>query len=247
MNFLELISPMTPKEFIGKAGNNESFCIKGEKNKFDNLITLQEIENTLNNGCNLNIPIQIIKDGGRREYIQKNVKWSKMAIKKSKIKKLLEEKHSFLMMNQTQINNKVANLIDNIESTFNNSAADLHLYVSPKTMSTGYLAHRDRPQHKIYMQVIGKTSWTIYDFNENLSDDVPAIEEKDENKYLKEKMTILLEPGDLIYMPPNTFHKVRNENGPRVSFSIPFVIFKERIERMDRAYIPFKKIFESSL
>ena len=49
MNFLELISPMTPKEFLEKAGNNESFCIKGEKNKFDNLITLQEIENTLNN------------------------------------------------------------------------------------------------------------------------------------------------------------------------------------------------------
>ena len=55
----------------------------------------------------------------------------------------------------------------------------------------------------------------------------------------------MLEPGDLLYMPPDTFHKVRNEDGPRVSFSIPFVIHKENIQRMDRTHIPFKEIFES--
>ena len=79
MNFLELISPMTPKEFIEKSSMNESFYIKGHENKFDNLITLDEIEKTLNNGCNINAPIQIIKDGGRAEFIQKNTKSPKSA------------------------------------------------------------------------------------------------------------------------------------------------------------------------
>ena len=246
MNFLELISPMTPKEFIEKSSMNESFYIKGHENKFDNLITLDEIEKTLNNGCNINAPIQIIKDGGRAEFIQKNTKWSKLAIKKTIVKKLLEEKHSFLMCNQSQINPSVAKLIDTIEATFNNAAADLHLYISPKTSSTGYLAHRDRPAHKIYMQVIGKTNWKVYNHNNNLPDEVPAIEEKDEEQYLTKKIDVTLNPGDLLYMPPDTFHKVRNEDGPRVSFSIPFIIFNEKIEKMDRTYIPFKDIFESN-
>ncbi len=89
--------------------------------------TLEEIEHTLNNGCNINSPMFIIKDGKRQYYIQQNLKWSQVALRKSVIKKLLEEKHSFMMMNQTQINKKVSELIDTIESTFTNSHADLHL------------------------------------------------------------------------------------------------------------------------
>ena len=60
-------------------------------------------------------------------------------------------------------------------------------------------------------------------------------------------MTIELNPGDLLYMPPNTFHKVRNFNEPRISFSIPFNKVDNTFKKMDRTHIPFKELFESNL
>ena len=51
MNFKKLIEPFKLEKFLLKYKNNESFIIKGHKDKFSNLITLEEIEYTINNGC----------------------------------------------------------------------------------------------------------------------------------------------------------------------------------------------------
>ena len=246
MEFKDLIKPKNIDEFMQKFNDAETFVIKGNKNKFIDLITLEEIENVVNNGCNFSTPLEIIIDGGRKFYVDKNIPWTQFATNKSTIKDLLEKKHSFLMRNQSQINSKVSELITSIEETFN-FAADLHLYVSPVTSVSGYDAHRDRPQHKIYLQVIGKTNWTIFNYNKDLPDDVSAVKADDEGKYLEESITIELEPGDLLYMPPDKFHKVRNYNEPRISFSIPFNKVDDKFKKMDRTHIPFKKIFESNL
>jgi len=246
MEFKDLIKPKNIDEFMQKFNDAETFVIKGNKNKFIDLITLEEIENVVNNGCNFSTPLEIIIDGGRKFYVDKNIPWTQFATNKSTIKDLLEKKHSFLMRNQSQINSKVSELITSIEETFN-FAADLHLYVSPVTSGSGYDAHRDRPQHKIYLQVIGKTNWTIFNYNKDLPDDVSAVKADDEGKYLEESITIELEPGDLLYMPPDKFHKVRNYNEPRISFSIPFNKVDDKFKKMDRTHIPFKKIFESNL
>ena len=82
---------------------------------------------------------------------------------------------------------------------------------------------------------------------ESLPENINALKEEDEIKYLKESMTIELKPGDMLYMPPDTFHKVRNHNEPRISFSIPFNKVEEKFKKMDRTHIPFKQIFESNL
>ena len=126
MNFEELIKPKTTVEFMEKFNNSETFVIKGNNNKFNDLITLEEIESTINNGCNFSTPLEIIIDGGRKYYVEKNIPWTQFATNKSQIKELLEKKHSFLMRNQSQINSKVAALITSIEKTFD-FAADLHL------------------------------------------------------------------------------------------------------------------------
>ena len=246
MKFIDLIKPLELEEFLEKFNNKETFVIKGNQRKFTDLITLDEIENVVNNGCNFSTPIEIIEGGGRKFYIQKDIPWTQFATQKSAIKKLLENKHSFLMRNQSQINSKVASLITSIEDTFN-FAADLHLYVSPVTSGSGYNAHRDRPQHKIYLQVFGKTNWIIFNHEKGLPENINALKEEDEIKYLKESMTIELKPGDMLYMPPDTFHKVRNHNEPRISFSIPFNKVEEKFKKMDRTHIPFKQIFESNL
>ena len=90
------------------------------------------------------------------------------------------------------------------------------------------------------------THWKIYKMVKEMPEETTDVEEKDETVYLEEEKKFTLEPGDLLYMPSGTFHKVRNEEGPRVSFSIPFIIQEEETEYMDRTYIPFKELFDTS-
>ena len=64
---------------------------------------------------------------------------------------------------------------------------------------------------------------------------------------ITQEMEFVLEPGDVLYVPPGKFHNVRNTHGPRVSFSIPFVVYVDsKKPRMDRTYIPFRAIFEDA-
>lgn len=246
MQFPELISPMPENEFMERFHRDETFVIQGNKEKFSGLITLDDIEHKLNEGCNTNMPIQLIQDGVRKPLIDQNVAWSPFAVKKSEVKKLLEDKHSFMMMNMSQINRKVAELIDGIEAHFDDMCADLHLYVSPMGQATAYNAHRDRPQHKIYLQVVGETTWQIFSLKQPIGEKATAITDAGEEKFLKVEKEFTLTPGDLLYMPPNVFHKVRNYAGPRISFSIPFKPNVANNNKMDRSYIPFKSIFEAA-
>jgi ribosomal protein L16 Arg81 hydroxylase len=249
MDFLTLIQPLSIEEFAAKVKARETFVMQGEgRRDFSELLSLDEIETALNNGCNVNKPVEIIGGGVRRAYIDRNIAWSEIAVRKAEVKSLLEGGHSFLMMNMTQINPKVAALIDAIETRFKGARADLHLYISPTDDGTGYRAHRDRPQHKIYLQVIGKTSWQIFDHSAELPDQAGNVVEADEERYLTKVMEFTMRPGDVLYMPPARFHKVRNHHGPRVSFSIPFVVNLDgKAGRMDRTHIPFRAIFENAM
>lgn len=249
MDFLALIRPLTIEEFAAKVIARETFVIPGEGQRdFSDLLSLDEIEVALNNGCNIATPVEIIGNGVRRAYVDSNVAWSRVALRKAEIKSLLESGHSFLMMNMSQINPKVAALIDAVETRFRGARADLHLYVSPMDDGTGYHAHRDFPQHKIYLQVMGNTSWQIFDHSPDLPQQAVNVEEADEGRYLTKVMEFTLTPGDVLYMPPGRFHKVRNHHGPRVSFSIPFVVNLDgKAGRMDRTHIPFRSIFETAM
>jgi len=153
------------------------------------------------------------------------------------------------MMNMSQINPRVAELIDGIEGIFadRNLHADLHLYVSASRDASGYNAHRDRPQHKLYLQVIGATDWQVFDTRPGVTEDVVAVPAEQEADTLEPKAGFTLNPGDLFYMPPGVFHKVRNRGGPRVSFSIPFAPARPGQKRVDRRHIPFRAMFEQEL
>jgi ribosomal protein L16 Arg81 hydroxylase len=249
MDFTKLIQPLTMPEFAAKVTARETFVMSGEgRRDFSDLLSLDEIETALNQGCNVNKPVEIIGGGVRQACIDTKVAWSPVALRKAEIKKLLESGHSFLMMNMSQINPKVAALIDAIEAQFKGARADLHLYISPTDDGTGYHAHRDYPQHKIYLQVIGRTSWQIFDDSPDLPKDAVNVADADEAKYLTKVMEFTLQPGDVLYMPPARFHKVRNHHGPRVSFSIPFVVNLDgKAGRMDRTHIPFRAIFENAM
>src|SRR5690606_5990557 len=117
-------------------------------------------------------------------------------------------------------------------------------YISPKKGASAYNAHRDFPQHKLYLQVIGSTHWQVFKSKQALQDDVRSVTAEGEEKLLERVADFELVQGSAFYMPPAVFHKVNNPYGPRVSMSIPFIPSAEGVKRMDRSYIPFKEIFE---
>ncbi|MEM7194443.1 MAG: sulfotransferase [Pseudomonadota bacterium] len=248
MKFTDLIAPMELETFADKFNKGERFVIRGAPDKFEGLITLDEIETRMNDGCNVSSPLEIIHDGKRQALVDKNLSWAGLALQKTRISQLLEQRHSFLMMNMSQINPRVGELIDTVERTFAsaNMRADLHLYISPDAGASAYNAHRDYPQHKIYLQVIGKTRWQVFKTRSDLSLDIRAFEAKDEAKHLELEKEFVLNPGDMFYMPPAVFHKVHSVDGPRVSFSIPFNQVGHD-NYMDRRHIPFKQIFLDAL
>jgi ribosomal protein L16 Arg81 hydroxylase len=244
MDFDTLIAPLSRDEFMSRYRRGDCFVIRGTPEKFLHLISLEDIEHRLNDGCNLNHPPQIIEDGSRRPLMHSKVAWSSIAVDKGAFLDRLRNGKSFMMPNLSQINPRVAALIDGIENALaDDMRADLHLYVSSRAAASAYNAHRDYPQHKIYLQVMGTTEWRVYHHEPDLDDEVRAVKTGEEERYLEEAACFSLEPGDLFYMPPAVFHKIRNSGGPRVSFSIPIV--PAGGQRMDRTYIPFKEIFEA--
>jgi len=178
----KILEDTTVEEFKAKMDNSETFVIKGNKDKFKDLITLDEIERVINNGCNWNTPVSIIYHGARQLYIAGDVAWTPQALNKTKVKEMIEANNSFMMMNQSQINKQVAKLVTSIEDEFN-MFGDAHIYVSPSAEATGYKAHRDRPQHKIYLQIEGTSNWQIFDYN-NLDEEVSYLEETSSSKLL---------------------------------------------------------------
>lgn len=246
MNIADLLAPLTLSEFNAKIFGKTSVAITRKSNPFAHLLSLEEIEERLNDGCATLTNLSLIGEDGTKMPFEstynyaKQVYWSPFAMKKEFVLDKLVTHHSFVMHNMTQINRRIAELADSIESAFPDFHTDLHIYVSPRPGATAYNVHRDSPQHKFYVQLIGSTNWTIY---KGRAEPV-AMSIEDAEKNLEIDFRTELTPGSVIYMPPDTFHHVTNGNGPRVSLSFPFIHDPTRA-RMDRRHIPFKSIFET--
>jgi len=246
MTFIDILAPITLDEFKATCFGKRSVAITRKSNPFPTILTLDEIEQKLNDGCATLTNLGIIGEDGRKmslETVYNNaaqLRWSPFAMKKRFVLDKLTNRHSFVMHNMTQINRHIAEIADSIEAEFPDFHTDLHIYVSPRPSATAYNVHRDSPQHKIYLQLIGTTNWTIY--KGKAEPKAMTLAEADKN--LSVDFRTELTPGSALYMPPDTYHHVTNGNGPRVSLSFPFIYDPSRV-RMDRSHIPFKTIFET--
>ena len=245
MNIADILAPLTLSEFKTKFFGKRSVAITRVSNPFPAILTLDEIEQKLNDGCATVTSLGIIGEDGIKmplDAVYNNaaqIRWSPFAMKKRFVLDKLQNRHSFVMHNMTQINRHIADIADSIEAEFPDFHADLHIYVSPRPSATGYNVHRDSPQHKIYLQLIGTTYWTVY--RGIAESNAMSLAEAD--KHLEVDFRSELTPGSVLYMPPDTYHHVTNGNDPRVSLSFPFIHDPSRV-RMDRTHIPFKSIFE---
>ena len=243
-----LLSPLTLDDLKEHYADGRCFVVEGKENKFEGLVTLDDIERRLNDGCNASVFAQAIKDGNRRADVDANVGWSPGSLRKAELLSDIQSGHSFMMANSSQVSKGLSALCDQLEAFFSDDHvhADVHLYVSMDDSGNSYNAHRDLPQHKLLVQAIGSANWQLFDAKKEIPNNIMAMTPETQDEYLELASEFTLSQGDLLYMPPGVFHKVVNVPGPRVSVSIPFYSMPAA-NRMDRTHIPFAKMFEASL
>jgi hypothetical protein len=113
------------------------------------------------------------------------------------------------------LNDNFKSLVSDIQKTFP-VACDIHIYGS-KGNSSSFEPHSDRPNNFI-IQAAGDTDWIV--FKNKISSILPFNHYKLEKEVLTPELEVTLSPGDLLYIPPKTYH-VALPSMPRLSMSIP--------------------------
>lgn len=239
---------MLTKELQAHYDESKCLVLEGPADKFHGLVSPEDIEVRLNDGCNASTFVQSIKDGGRKADVDSACVWSPASLRKTEFTASINADQSFMMANSSQITPRMAELIDQIEAFFSADQvhADVHLYCSLSGRGNSYNAHRDLPQHKILLQAYGDTNWQLFNAIKEVPPHITAIPVDEQDEWLELVSEFTLTQGDLLYMPPGTFHKVVSVEGPRISISIPFYSMPEATQ-MDRSFIPFADLFRKNL
>jgi len=247
MHFIDWFAPLTIDEFRQMFGRRAFAATAARPPKTD-LLTIRTLEERINDGCATACRLGVIGPGGLKlEPLEVysppgEHHWAFTPLRKARVADWLAAGYSLVMHNMTHITAEVAQVVSSIEDTFAEYHADLHVYLSPRAHATGYRVHRDTPQHKIYIQQIGTSHWTVY----RGADPRISMTPEEASHALAVDFTVSLGPGGAIYLPPDTFHHVISADGPRVSLSFPFVHAPTK-RRVDRTPINVRQYFDSQL
>ena len=123
---------------------------------------------------------------------------------------------TFIILSCCVLNANLKSLISDIQETFP-VACDIHIYGSKGTNSNPFEPHSDRPNTFI-IQAIGDTDWIV--FKNRIGSVLQYHNHPPEKEALIPALEVTLSPGDLLYIPPRTYH-VALPSMPRLSMSIP--------------------------
>jgi ribosomal protein L16 Arg81 hydroxylase len=247
MEVSDLLRPFTPKDFKANIFDHKAVLLRKNEGFPLNLLTVDEIEAALNNGANLSHSVRGISKNGTKMtpqmFYQPSFQ-SSFVLNKKLINEFMEEGNTFIVHNCSQLNAKVTTLFAQLEEFFYGMHGDLHLWISSGKGARSLDAHRDRPQHKFYMQMVGETNWTVYQNPVDVSEIVDESIVTCSDEFMKENFeiafTATLCPGDSLYMPPGTFHKVIVDEKPRISLS--FLLVPSESPPVDRTQIDLRHL-----
>lgn len=224
MHVRELIAPMSLDEFKSKYFGRRSLAITRVANPFHDLVTVKGLQDKLNDGLASDISVQVV--GNRHDRVSRQLLYRKghrqtdLALMKAKLLDYLEADHSIILYNLSDMNDGVSTLSRSFEEEFADHHCDLHVYLSPSREASALRTHCDKPQQKFYLQMVGNTHWTIFKRKDpEALRDVQVIPEADIPDHFDVELDVVLTPGSLIYMPPDTFHRVQLMGTPRISLS----------------------------
>lgn len=242
MRLADVIRPLTVEDFRAKFYGRQCFVIKRTDNHLADLLSVKDVEVRLNDGVASRTRVSLIGPQGAKIPSDKLLvgqtgqAWTDCFVDKARVRSLFEAGHSLVMHNMSGITPRVESLIQELERAFG-AQADVHLYVSPAASATGYQAHRDQPQHKLYVQLVGSTTWVVF----KGTDPRRAMPLAEARKLFAVDFETKMTPGSVLYMPPGVFHHACNPDGPRLSMSIPFYE-SPGSKPVDRTQIPLCEI-----
>jgi len=119
------------------------------------------------------------------------------------------------------LNDNFKSLISGIQEVFH-VASDLQIYGSKGTNSKSFLPHSDFPKTSeiFIIQAIGDTDWIV--FKNRRSNLIPYSNDFPKREELTPDLEVTLSPGDLLYVPPRTYH-IASPSAPRLSMTIPCI------------------------
>lgn len=222
--FSKIISPIKTDDFFSNYWTKNHLHIKGKEDKFSNLFSWNSFENILNTQWyNLNFPDVRIVANGRVVPKEEITEYSEYFVG-GEIKEHISPKAiSDYAKEGATIVLATANKIDiNLQKFSNNLSSELgeklniNVYCSfPEVQS--FAGHHDKHE-VIILQISGKKEWNIFDFTmkypivgqpQSNPNDTPSLQE-----------TILLEPGDLLYVPRGLWHNATAKDEPSLHLTL---------------------------
>lgn len=171
----------------------------------------------------LNNPLfefEIIGSNGLKLEIPKVlVPWIKTPVNdKEFISQKISEGHGFIILNYGLYNKNTQRLLSEIEQTFN-VQCDIHVYAGLANLSKSFEVHEDFTANFI-IQVEGKTRWKVSnDRGLSLISVFNNSQYKPSLDNIKFDLDIVLEPGDMLYIPQRCYH-VAMPDSKRLSMSV---------------------------
>ncbi len=212
-NFKELLHPLSIQDFTHKIFGNKAYHIKGTKDKFDSLITWQELNDTLNTSSAKNL-----KENFRMFLNREPVGFTDTfdMIKNT-------QKGATLIVEEIdRTNTKLGKLHDSIEKEIGENSRS-NLYLSFPSVR-GFGNHYDTHDFLI-LQLFGKKRWKVYPNTIeqplfHLKNHGTTQPPPEDSLYLD----CVLEQGDVLYVPKGHWHEVVAE-GDELSVHITLAMF----------------------
>tara|TARA_B100000902_G_scaffold70028_1_gene75812 strand:- start:2164 stop:2853 length:690 start_codon:yes stop_codon:yes gene_type:complete len=163
-----------------------------------------------------------------REYPRS---WSADAADVEEIFKAYNDGHGLVINNFDSGFRTKQQQLGQVENIFNGQCA-MHLYAGIGECSS-FTVHEDTPSNFI-IQVEGETQWTVYKNRcAEIVKDFTIKDKPDIIDTLEVVIDTVLKPGDIIYIPPRTYHRAQ-PHGKRLSVSIPIQHGIEHMKPKDR-------------
>src|SRR5262245_41564675 len=203
MHVRDLIAPIALDEFKASYFNRRPLALLRAGNPFQDLVTLQEIQDKLNDGLASDLRVQVVSE--RLGRVAKQLLYREghrqpsaggAALLKAKLRDYLEDGHSIICYNLSDMNAGIPALARSFEEEFAAHHCDLHVYLSPSRDASTLKTHSDKPQQKFYLQLIGNTHWTV--FRRRTSEqigDKQGLTDDEIDKYLEVEFDVVLKPG----------------------------------------------------
>lgn len=202
------------KEFLL---DDKAKLFKNAVDNYTDFCSWEEIEYSINRPSLFNFElIDKIENKDRIEIPREKLYWGNNETQHSKfISKAVNDGNGLIILRWEDANQNTFDMCEMLEKVFD-VCASAHVYCGLEEAKS-FNIHTDYPSNFI-LQVFGKTRWKVY--KNRLSSLIRSgkfiLQEKD----LEIDFDVVLEPGDIIYVPSKMYH-IALPDSPRISISFP--------------------------